>query len=54
MGITKKSIVKKALELAGSLVGAARLLDIPTNDLKRLVIRHKITWPPKENLHGTT
>lgn len=53
---TRKAFVKKALELAGTLEGAARLVGVSRPELIKLVVRHKIVWPPpgKDKTHGAT
>lgn len=38
-------IVIAALERAGSIDGAASLLDVDRHDVKMLIIRHKIMYP---------
>jgi len=48
MSVTKP-IVLKALELGTTLEGASRLLGCSADELKKLIIRHKISWPPRGN-----
>jgi transcriptional regulator of acetoin/glycerol metabolism len=35
-----------ALDTAGNIVDAARLLGVTRHALKRRIIKHKIVWPP--------
>jgi hypothetical protein len=40
----ERRLVEAALDRAGSIVGAAALLGIPRNALKRRIIKHNIMW----------
>lgn len=42
----EKALCVAALEQAGSIVEAARLLGITRHALKRRIIKHEIAWPP--------
>ncbi len=46
LAAAEKSLCVAALEQAGSIVEAARLLGITRHALKRRIIKHEIAWPP--------
>lgn len=40
-----KTLCEEALKRSGSIDGAAKLLGITPDALKRRIVKHKITWP---------
>lgn len=42
-----------ALEAAGNIVEAAKLLDVTRHALKRRIIKHNIAWPRRAEPRGS-
>lgn len=41
----EKCLCMRALDVSGSIVGAAKLLGVTRHALKRRIIKHRICWP---------
>lgn len=44
----ERLVVTDALETAGTITEAAKLLGITTHGVKRRILKHRIPWPPRK------
>ena len=53
LGTAEKALCVAALDQAGSIVEAARLLGITRHALKRRILKHEIAWPPSGQVEAS-
>ena len=46
--IVERTLCVEALNAAGTIIDAARLLGITRHSLKRRIVKHNITWPVRK------